>query len=154
MTALIWDMFVIMEAEDIIAESEVLLEDDDIITVSSNIAPFMRRNLNRVEGFFTETLLSYSCPTNLNASSLARKACQHGLQDAWGEGLTFSGHFGWNGKRRIRPGNPIFSGNFSLESAVPFEFSTENSGFSRQMVNTPGDYEYIWNVSYSSIMYM
>lgn len=62
MTALIWDMFVIMEAEDIIAESEVLLEDDDIMTVSSNIAPFMRQNLNRVEGFFTETLLSYSCP--------------------------------------------------------------------------------------------
>ena len=47
-------------------------------------------------------------------------------------GMEFSGHFGWNGKRGSIS---ICSGNVPVEWPEPFELPTENSGFCCQMVN-------------------
>lgn len=47
----------IMEADDSIVENEMLLGDDDSTLLLTAVIPFMRRNLNRVEGF-----LQIRCP--------------------------------------------------------------------------------------------
>ena len=51
----------------------------------------------------------------------------------------FSSHFGWNGKRGIPLRISIFSRNFPMEWAVPFEFPTGIFGFCWQMVNALGN---------------
>ena len=50
----------LMEADDSVVENEMLLGDNDSTLLFTAVIPFMRRNLNRVEGFFTDTLPTYS----------------------------------------------------------------------------------------------
>ena len=45
-------LFAIMEAEGNVIDNEILLEDNDLPPLFAAIIPFMRRSLNRVEGFF------------------------------------------------------------------------------------------------------
>ena len=53
-------------------------------------------------------------------------------------GTEIFGHFGWNGKRGIRLRFSKIFENYQVEWNVPFEFLTENFGFSVQMVGGPG----------------
>lgn len=50
----------LMGADDSVVENEMLFGGDDSTLLLTAVIPFMRRNLNRVEGFFTDTLSTYS----------------------------------------------------------------------------------------------
>ena len=50
----------LIEADDIVVENEMLLGDEDRTLLFTGVIPFMRRSLNRVEGFYTDTLPTYS----------------------------------------------------------------------------------------------
>ena len=50
----------LMEADDSVVENEMLLGCDDSTLLLTAVFLFMRRHLHRVEGFFTDTLPTYS----------------------------------------------------------------------------------------------
>ena len=50
----------LIEADDSVVENEMLLGDEDSALVFTGVIPFMRQSLNRVEGFYTDTLPTYS----------------------------------------------------------------------------------------------
>ena len=50
----------LMEAHDSVVENEMLLGCDDSTLLLTAVILFMRRHLHRVEGFFTDTLPTYS----------------------------------------------------------------------------------------------
>ena len=45
----------VIEADDSVVENEMLLEDDESTLLFTDVIPFKRRSLNRVEGFYADT---------------------------------------------------------------------------------------------------
>ena len=66
----------LIEADDGVIENEMLLEDDDSTLLFTAIIPFMRRSLNRVEGFYTDTLPTYSMDEFKGHFRMTRATCE------------------------------------------------------------------------------
>ncbi|XP_068686411.1 putative nuclease HARBI1 [Montipora foliosa] len=66
----------LIEADDGVVENEMLLEDDDSTLLFTAVIPFMRRSLNRVEGFYTDTLPTYSMDEFKGHFRMTRATCE------------------------------------------------------------------------------
>ena len=83
------------EADDSVFESEMLLGDDDSTLLLTAVIPFMRRNLNRVEGFYTDTLPTYSMDEFKGHFRMTKGTCEALVREIVATGkISVGNHFG------------------------------------------------------------
>ena len=85
----------LMEAHDIVVENEMLFGGDDSTLLLTAVIPFMRRNLNRVEGFFTDTLPTYSMDEFKGHFRMTKGTCEALVREIVATGnIPFGNRFG------------------------------------------------------------
>ena len=73
----------------------MLLGNDDSTLLLTDIIPFMRHNLNRVEGFFTHTLPSYSMDEFKGHFRMTKGTCEALVREIVAIGnIPIGNHFG------------------------------------------------------------